>query len=67
MDRTFKTSILHILYALFPIGCDRYVEPFGGSGAVLLGKPVPDKFNEVFNDYNRRLKPRQSVPLPPYA
>ena len=46
-----KTSILHILYALFPIGCDRYVEPFGGSGAVLLGKPVPDKF-EVFNDYN---------------
>lgn len=49
-----KTSILHILYALFPIGCDRYVEPFGGSGAVLLGKPVPDKF-EVFNDYNRNL------------
>ena len=49
-----KTSILHILYALFPIGCDRYVEPFGGSGAVLLGKPVPDKF-EVFNDYNHNL------------
>ena len=44
----------HILYALFPIGCDRYVEPFGGSGAVLLGKPVPDKF-EVFNDYNHNL------------
>ena len=49
-----KTNILHILYALFPIGCDRYVEPFGGSGAVLLGKPVPDKF-EVFNDYNHNL------------
>ena len=49
-----KTSILHILYALFPIGCDRYVEPFGGSGAVLLGKPVPDTF-EVFNDYNHNL------------
>lgn len=49
-----KTSILHILYALFPIGCDRYVEPFGGSAAVLLGKPVPDKF-EVFNDYNHNL------------
>ena len=49
-----ETSILHILYALFPIGCDRYVEPFGGSGAVLLGKPVPDKF-EVFNDYNHNL------------
>ena len=49
-----QPCILHILYALFPIGCDRYVEPFGGSGAVLLGKPVPDKF-EVFNDYNHNL------------
>lgn len=49
-----KSSILHILYALFPLGYDRYIEPFGGSGAVLLGKPKPDKF-EVFNDYNRNL------------
>lgn len=49
-----KTSILHILYALFPISCGRYIEPFGGSGAVLLGKPAPDKF-EVYNDYNANL------------
>lgn len=49
-----KTSILHILYSLFPLDYGRYIEPFGGSGAVLLGKPVPDKF-EVYNDYNANL------------
>lgn len=49
-----KTSILHILYALFPLKYERYIEPFGGSGAVLLGKDVPDKF-EVYNDCNANL------------
>ncbi len=49
-----KTSILPILYAVFPLDYRRYVEPFGGSGAVLLGKPTPDNF-EVFNDYNKNL------------
>ena len=49
-----KTPILHILYSLFPVSYGRYIEPFGGSGAVLLGKPVPDKF-EVYNDYNANL------------
>ncbi len=39
-----KTSVLHILYALFPLNYERYIEPFGGSGAVLLGKKKPDKF-----------------------
>lgn len=49
-----KTSILHILYALFPLKYGRYIEPFGGSGSVLLGKVTPDKF-EVYNDYNQNL------------
>lgn len=49
-----KSPILHILYALFPLKYDRYIEPFGGSGSVLLGKPTPDKF-EVLNDYNHNL------------
>ena len=49
-----KTSILHILYAVFPLNYERYIEPFGGSGAVLLGKNKPDKF-EVYNDYNHNL------------
>ena len=49
-----KTSILHILYALFPLNYVRYIEPFGGSAAVLLGKKKPDKF-EVYNDFNHNL------------
>lgn len=49
-----KTSVLHILYALFPLNYERYIEPFGGSGAVLLGKKKPDKF-EVYNDFNHNL------------
>lgn len=49
-----KSSILKILYALFPLDYERYIEPFGGSGAVLLGKDKPDKF-EVFNDFNGNL------------
>ncbi|MEG2396355.1 MAG: DNA adenine methylase [Oscillospiraceae bacterium] len=49
-----KTSILKIIYALFPLKYNRYIEPFGGSGAVLLGKENPDKF-EVYNDYNHNL------------
>lgn len=46
--------ISHILYALFPLNYERYIEPFGGSGAVLLGKKKPDKF-EVYNDFNHNL------------
>jgi len=44
-----KTSILPILYSMFPAEYERYIEPFGGSASVLLGKEKPDKF-EVFND-----------------
>lgn len=49
-----KTSVLHILYSLFPLNYERYIEPFGGSGSVLLGKLQPDRF-EVLNDFNRNL------------
>lgn len=49
-----KTSVLHILYPLFPLNYERYIEPFGGSGAVLLGKKKTDKF-EVYNDFNHNL------------
>ena len=48
-----KTIILPEIYASFPLQYERYIEPFGGSGAVLLGKP-PDKF-EVYNDRNQNL------------
>ena len=49
-----KTSVLKILYAVFPRYYDRYIEPFGGSGAVLLGKPQRDRF-EVYNDKNKNI------------
>ena len=49
-----KAAVLPVLYALFPQNYSRYIEPFGGSGAVLLGKAKPDPF-EVYNDYNSNL------------
>lgn len=49
-----KTPILNILYAVFPIDYTRYIDVFGGSGSVLLGKPRIDPF-EVYNDYDRNL------------
>ncbi len=49
-----KAAVLPILYALFPQNYSRYIEPFGGSGAVLLGKAKPAPF-EVYNDYNSNL------------
>ena len=49
-----KTSILNILYAVFPLEYERFVDVFGGSGSVLLGKPKIDNF-EVYNDFDRNL------------
>ena len=49
-----KTSILHILYAVFPQKYGRFIDVFGGSGSVLLGNPEPKPF-EVYNDFDRNL------------
>ena len=49
-----KTSILHILYAVFPQKYDRFIDVFGGSGSVLLGSPYSCNF-EVYNDFDRNL------------
>lgn len=49
-----KTAILPILYALFPSDYTRFVDVFGGSGSVLLGKGHIDPF-EVYNDFDRNL------------
>ena len=48
-----KAPILPIIYNLFPLEYGRFVEVFGGSGSVLLGKP-PGSF-EVYNDFDRNL------------
>ena len=45
--------MLPILYAVFPKEVPRYIDVFGGSGSVLLGKPK-SKF-EVFNDVDGEL------------
>lgn len=49
-----KTPILNIIYSLFPMKYNRFIEVFGGSGAVLLGKPKVDSF-EVWNDFDKDL------------
>lgn len=49
-----KTSILNILYAVFPLKYGRFIDVFGGSGSVLLGKPEIHPF-EVYNDFDRNL------------
>ncbi len=49
-----KSSILHILYAVFPRNYGRFIDVFGGSGSVLLGQPEAHPF-EVYNDFDRNL------------
>ncbi len=49
-----KSSLLNILYAVFPLKYGRFVDVFGGSGSVLLGSPYPCPF-EVYNDFDRNL------------
>ena len=39
---------------MFPLEHSRFIDVFGGSGSVLLGKPAPDGF-EVYNDFDHNL------------
>ena len=49
-----KSAIRHILYALFPLEYERFIDVFGGSGSVLLDTPTVAPF-EVYNDFDRDL------------
>ena len=49
-----KSSILHIIYAVFPLKFGKFVDVFGGSGSVLLGKEQVHPF-EVYNDFDKNL------------
>lgn len=48
-----KGPILGVILSLLPLNCSRFVDVFGGSGSVLLGKP-PGSF-EVYNDFDANL------------
>lgn len=50
-----KTALRPVLYRLFPTRLKRYVEVFGGSGALLFGREPQKGLTEVYNDYNSDL------------
>lgn len=51
-----KKALRKLIYTMFPIRFDRYIEVFGGGGWVLFGKPPNLKRKlEVYNDYNSNL------------
>ena len=45
----------NVIYTMFPVRFDRYIEVFGGGGWVLFGKPPDRNCMEVYNDYNSNL------------
>lgn len=49
-----KSSVLNILYAVFPVKYGRFIDVFGGSGSVLLGNTDVCHF-EVYNDFDKNL------------
>lgn len=49
-----KTALLGIICPKFPLSYKKFVDVFGGSGSVLLGKPEIAPF-EVYNDLDRNL------------
>lgn len=51
-----KKALRKLIYTMFPVQFDRYIEVFGGGGWVLFGKPSNLKRKlEVYNDYNSNL------------
>lgn len=50
-----KKALRKLIYTMFPLNFDRYIEVFGGGGWVLFGKPPDLKAMEVYNDYNSNL------------
>lgn len=51
-----KKALRKLIYTMFPVQFDRYIEVFGGGVWVLFGKPPNLKRKlEVYNDYNSNL------------
>jgi hypothetical protein len=54
-----KKALRKLIYTMFPVSFDRYIEVFGGGGWVLFGKPPDCRCMEVYNDYNSNLAKRK--------
>ena len=50
-----KRSLLSCINTLAPTWYSRFLDVFGGSGTVLLGRPLYRGCLEVYNDYNHDL------------
>lgn len=50
-----KGKLIPYIMQLIPPNIKAYIEPFGGSGAVLLGMSPSSKRRDVYNDLNRNL------------
>lgn len=50
-----KRKLLQFIFQLLPSDIQNYIEPFGGSGAVILEMRASSKRRDVYNDLNRNL------------
>ena len=50
-----KGKLLWLIHKLFPSLCSCFVDVFGGSGTVLLSRPLKKGCAEIYNDYNSNL------------
>ena len=57
-----KTALRPVLYQLFPARLKRYVEVFGGSGALLFGREPQKGVAEVYNEVNPIYADLKDVP-----
>ena len=50
-----KSKLLWLIHKLFPSKISTFVDVFGGSGTVLLSRPVIKGVLEIYNDFNSNL------------
>ena len=50
-----KEKLAHSIHQVFPPTFSQYLEPFGGSGAILLSLPPHPARLDIYNDYNSDL------------
>ena len=50
-----KGKLLWLIHKLFPTLINCFIDVFGGSGTVLLSRPLKKGCVEIYNDYNSNL------------